>query len=108
MVTGGWRRSLISHSPGLVLLSGDSLLLGIASAEAGIDTAEGLQAVIVGLEGFVCDGRSIIPQPDRIADLGEISGSWVERVRESAIAARAIVRAWSSGTQFVEFVIWER
>lgn len=62
--------------------------------------------VIIGMEGFTTDGSSIIPTLDFIADFGDVSGDWHERVQASNAAAILVAARWAELDGF-EFVAME-
>ncbi|TGL66537.1 hypothetical protein [Leptospira kmetyi] len=61
--------------------------------------------IILGIEGFNCDGVSILPLSDYIADFSSIVGSPQERITESLNSSIRILSLWDNAVEFVEFVV---
>jgi len=105
MVIDAWRRQILEDCPGLVLISGRTLLVGVGCLEFAITQAEANSLVVIGMEGFRTDGVALTPLIEFVADLDEVDGVWAERVRSSSEAARSIAAAWSRGPEFIELVL---
>jgi hypothetical protein len=89
----------------LCLLSGDSVYFGIGRA-ADIATWIADQGmVILGMEGFRCDGKSVIQLSAFVADFGSLTGPRAERVVAARKACLEVLSRWSDEVQFVEFTL---
>jgi hypothetical protein len=104
-----WQR-VLTTVPALCLVSGQSsYYFGIGTARAVVRWLEGQGILILGLEGFTCDGRTVAPLIDHVADFSELAVDTDEGgVKTAAVAAEAIVEAWlSAEVQYVQFVVDE-
>jgi hypothetical protein len=95
-----------SSLAGPFLVSGNTVYVGRGCLEEAIDFCVENNLVIIGMEGVTTDGSSVIPTLDFIADFGEISGDWNERVRVAHAAARLTTDQWVELRGF-EFVALE-
>jgi hypothetical protein len=100
-------RDILTAASGLLLTSGGALYIGIGGAANAVAALQRNSIVVLGMEGFNTDGRSVVPLLDYIADFSSLSGSWESRVQSSALAARNILDAWQPGPMFVEFALDE-
>ena len=85
----------------MLLFSGRSAIyvgIGWAPEVAQWVAARGL--IILGLEGFDCDGAHLFPRLDRIADLSDVTDP-----ERSAEAATSLVRQWRRDVQWIDFVL---
>jgi hypothetical protein len=98
---------LIHGFDGLRLLSGNEVYIGIGAATDAVEWFRQRSMVILGMEGFTTDGRALQPLLDYITDFSSLSGSPDERIAASAEAAVRILRDWSHGPEFVNFVVDE-
>ena len=53
-----------------------------SSFREAIRLANDLDIVILGLDGLTQDGAVLLPLDDFVVDLGSITGSWEERVKD--------------------------
>jgi hypothetical protein len=105
MVTLGEFRALAS-AHGLELRPGFDVVVAPASSlSALIDLAEGLDLVILGLDGFNLDGAVVVPLLDFIADFSAIEGTRSSRVHASASEARVVIREWAPWPDLVEVTL---
>jgi hypothetical protein len=82
------------------------ILVATATTTSGlIDLAESVGLVVMGLDGLQADGAVVVPMMDFIADFSGIAGSWEERVRVSASAARDVLAAWEGATDLIEVTL---
>ena len=98
---------LIHGFDGLRLLSGNAVYIGIGSATDAVEWFRQRSMVILGMEGLTTDGRALQALLEYIADFSDVSGSPNERIAASAEAAVRILREWSRGPEFVNFVVEE-
>jgi hypothetical protein len=98
---------LIHDLEGLKLLSGNEVYIGIGAATDAVEWFRQRSIVILGMEGFTTDGRALQALLDYITDFSSLSGSPDERIAASAEAAVRILREWSRGPEFVNFVVEE-
>jgi hypothetical protein len=107
MVKGTLLDELISSTAALCLLSGgsDKVYFGIGHSQEVASWLNKHSFVILGLEGFKCNGVSILPMEDFIADFSSITGTPIDRIQKSLQAAITILPQWADDVEFVEFVI---
>jgi hypothetical protein len=98
---------LIHGFDGLKLLSGNDVYIGIGVATDTVEWFRQRYMVILGMESFTTDGRALQRLLEYIADFSDVSGSPNERIAASAEAAVRVLREWSRGPEFVNFVVEE-
>ena len=97
---------LLDSLPVLCLLSGrSSYYFGIGNSKEIAFWLSKRGLIILGIEGFKCDGVSVIPLVDYIADFSSITGSLSERVDASLNAALSVLPNWENTVEFIEFII---
>jgi hypothetical protein len=100
------RAQILAAIPAMCLLSGDSgTYFGIGRAP---DIATWLAdhgMLILGMEGFRCDGKAVEPLTDYIADFSSLADSGADKIDAGRRAALIVLRQWSDDVQFVEFTI---
>jgi hypothetical protein len=102
------RAELLVAVPAICLLSGtNGVHFGIGQARAVADWFADRGFIILGFEGFRCDGAAIEPLAEFIADFSSIAGSAEHRANAAREAALRVLPLWSGTVEFVEFVFDE-
>jgi hypothetical protein len=100
------RAELITNVPVMRLMSsGGTIYFGIGQANEVADWLTNRGVIIIGIEGFACDGKTIRPLTDYIADFSAIEGGWADRLAAGRRAAKEILPKWASDVEFVDFVL---
>ena len=100
-------RAQTTRRRGLFLVTPNTTLVGLGSAEEAVTWLREHHAVILGFEGFRTDGASLEPLLGYIADFSGVEGSPADRVARTAEAALIVLTKWKGGPEFIEFVIEE-
>lgn len=101
------RAQLLAAIPAICLLSGESgIYFGIGRAQDVATWLADRGVLILGVEGFRCDGKTIEPLIDYIADFSSLD-SGPDKIDAGRRAAMSVLRQWSDHVQFVEFTITE-
>jgi hypothetical protein len=109
-MTSDMLAALLSERRAIFLVSAGDPYIGIGFARDFIAWARAQSRVVVGLEGFNTDGRSLYPLLDYIANVPEERLSTADPANSSADSALRILAEWerTGGPEFVEFVLEER
>lgn len=96
--------------PGIVLRSDNKVYPSVSAALEAINWLESNSYIVLGIDGLGFDGQAIHTRFDAIADSlpikpMAITGSWDERVRTTAEAARETLTHWLGRVQFVDLVV---
>lgn len=98
----------LADLPVMRLLSGSgAIYFGIGQAEAVAAWLADHDVIILGLEGFACDGKTIRPLTEYIADFSAIEGKRPERLVAARRAAEKILPQWAGDVEFVDFILEE-
>ena len=105
-ISDGQGAELLTSLPVMRLLSsGGTIYFGIGQAEEVAAWLADHGVIILGVEGFACDGKAIQPLTDYIADFSAIEGERSERLAVSRQATAKILSQWSRDVEFVDFII---
>lgn len=99
------RADLLANVPAMRLISsGGAVYFGIGQADQVAAWLVDHDVVILGIEGFACDGKAIHSLTEYIADFSDIEGVRSERLAVSRRASEKILSQWTAEVEFVDFI----